>query len=89
MVVLLVGVGSAEYVDYTPGDINLILTVPHNGNEKPDSNPTRQPGCENSDVSASFQGLTAAPEPRPAKLQPWELLRHRRLEKQCFMHLLI
>merc|ERR1719153_1376074 len=45
-----------NYVDYIPGDLNLILSVPHNGNMRPDDMPTRQPGCENRNGVCEFPG---------------------------------
>jgi hypothetical protein len=45
-----------EYIEYIPGNINLVFTVPHNGYEKPDYMPTRQPGCENSKGVCQFPG---------------------------------
>ena len=68
MLVLLMGVGSAEYVDYTSGDINLILTVPHNGYEKPDSIPTRQPGCKNSAGVCQFPGADSCSRKKTCKV---------------------
>jgi len=42
-------------VDYTPGNINLILTVPHNGNRKSNI-PKRQPGCKNDEGVCQYPG---------------------------------
>ena len=68
VVVLLVGVASAEYVEYTPGDIDLILTVPHNGYKKPDSIPTRQPGCKNSAGVCQFPGADSCTRTKTCKV---------------------
>jgi len=46
---LLVALAATEDVTYTPGDINLILTVPHGGKEKPGTF-RRQDGCKNNNV---------------------------------------
>lgn len=55
---LLVGPCTGSYVDYTPGNINLILAVPHNGYDKPDI-PTRQPGCQNRAGVCEFPGKSS------------------------------
>ena len=55
LVLLVARLCSSSYVSYTPGDVNLILTVPHNGYDKPDI-PTRQPGCEDSAGVCRFPG---------------------------------
>lgn len=34
-----------RYVEYSPGNTNLVFTVPHDGQTKPASIPTRQNGC--------------------------------------------
>jgi len=34
-----------RYVEYSPGNTNLLFTVPHDGQSKPASIPTRQNGC--------------------------------------------
>jgi len=44
-----------EYVDYTPGNINLILTVPHNGIRKSNI-PKRKPGCKNDEGVCQYPG---------------------------------
>jgi len=45
-----------EYVDYTAGKINLILAVPHNGNQKPPNIPDRQPGCKDEEGVCRYPG---------------------------------
>jgi len=45
IMLLLVALAAAKDVSYTPGNINLILTVPHGGNETADI-PPRQSGCK-------------------------------------------
>lgn len=55
VIISLVGLCTSSYVSYTPGDVNLVLTVPHNGYDKPDI-PTRQPGCEDSGGVCRFPG---------------------------------
>eukprot|EP00092_Neocalanus_flemingeri_P053518 GFUD01062920.1.p1 GENE.GFUD01062920.1~~GFUD01062920.1.p1 ORF type:complete len:299 (+),score=59.07 GFUD01062920.1:41-937(+) len=60
--------GSAEYVDYVPGNINLVFTVPHNGYEKPDQMPTRQPGCEDSQGVCEFPGKGSCSRSKTCKV---------------------
>ena len=48
--------GSVKYVEYFPGNINLVFTVPHNGYEKPDHMPTRKHGCKNMVGVCKFPG---------------------------------
>ena len=45
---------NTDYVDYIKGNMNLIISVPHNGYEKPDYMPTRQLMCENSKPDLEF-----------------------------------
>ena len=45
---------TTAYVDYIKGNMNLIISVPHNGYEKPDYMPTRQLMCENSKPDLEF-----------------------------------
>ena len=45
-----------SYVEYIPGDTNLIFTVPHDGKETPDHLPTRQQGCQDSKGVCKFPG---------------------------------
>ena len=35
------------YIEYIPGNTNLIFSVPHDGREKLDIIPVRKPGCRN------------------------------------------
>ena len=44
------------YVEYIPGNINLIFTVPHNGYKKPDHMPTHKHGCKNRAGVCQFPG---------------------------------
>ena len=37
--------GTHNYVEYTPGNINLIISVPHDGFLHPGSIPNRTAGC--------------------------------------------
>merc|ERR1712198_241480 len=55
LVIAICGVTATDYVSYTPGDVNLILTVPHNGYDRIDI-PDRQPGCEDSSGVCNFPG---------------------------------
>ena len=60
--------GSLDYVDYIPGNMNLIFSVPHNGNLKPDYMPTRQPGCENSKGVCEFPGKQSCSKSKICKV---------------------
>ena len=45
----------SQYISYTKGDVNLILTVPHNGYDRIDI-PDRQQGCKDSSKVCQFPG---------------------------------
>lgn len=34
-----------KYIEYRPGNLNLIISVPHGGTLRPDSIPDRDAGC--------------------------------------------
>merc|ERR1719320_2265777 len=70
IVTILVGAsqGSVKYVDYVPGNINLIFTVPHNGYEKPDHMPTRQHGCQDKKGNCKFPGVSNCPKSKVCKV---------------------
>jgi len=55
IMLLLVALAATKDVSYTPGNINLILTVPHGGNETADI-PPRQSGCKISEKVCEFPG---------------------------------
>jgi len=55
IMLLLVALAAAKDVSYTPGNINLILTVPHGGDKKPDKF-RRQDGCKNDKKVCEFPG---------------------------------
>jgi len=57
-----------DYVHYTPGDINLIFTAPHNGHMKPSSMPTRQPGCQNNKGVCEFPGKKSCSKSKICKV---------------------
>jgi len=57
-----------QYVDYVPGNINLIFTVPHNGYEKPDHMPTRQHGCQDKKGNCKFPGVSNCPKSKVCKV---------------------
>jgi len=59
MILLLVVLVATEDINYTPGDINLILTVPHNGYDRAEAIPTRLAGCKNSAKECEFPGRSS------------------------------
>ena len=60
--------GSNEYFEYIPGNINLIFSVPHNGDVKPDHIPTRKPGCKNSKGLCEFPGPRSCSKSKVCKV---------------------
>jgi len=50
------GFTSSPFVVYSPGDINLLFTVPHDGENKPDSIQNRVNGCKDSSGQCKFPG---------------------------------
>ena len=57
-----------KYVEYIPGNINLIFTVPHNGYEKSDYMPTRKHGCENNKGVCQFPGKESCSKSKICKV---------------------
>jgi len=45
-----------EWVEYLPGDLNLIITVPHNGEEKPEGLEDRKDGYKDKKGLRHFPG---------------------------------
>merc|ERR1712106_10278 len=68
IVVLILGVSCKSSVEYIPGNINLIFTVPHNGNEKPDHMPTRQHGCQDKKGVCKFPGADSCAKSKICKV---------------------
>ena len=62
LILLLVVLVVTENINYKPGDINLILTVPHNGYDRSEDIPIRQPGCKNSAKVCRFPGRSRCDE---------------------------
>ena len=62
LILLLVVLVVTENINYKPGDINLILTVPHNGYDRSEDIPIRQPGCKNSAKVCRFPGRSSCDE---------------------------
>merc|ERR1719348_1698112 len=50
-----------DWVEYYPGNLPLILSVPHNGWLAPDEIPDRVPGCQDSQGVCQFPGLDDCP----------------------------
>merc|ERR1712055_785995 len=46
----------ASWVEYLPGDLNLIITVPHNGKEKPEGLEGRKAGYKDNEGLCHFPG---------------------------------
>jgi len=67
MIIPLVALAATKDVTYTPGDINLILTVPHDGEEKPEI-PIRQPGCKNTNNVCEFPGRKSCRKSKVCKV---------------------
>merc|ERR1712198_38892 len=44
------------WVEYLPGDLNLIITVPHNGEEKPEGLEDRKDGYKDDEGLCHFPG---------------------------------
>merc|ERR1712106_570204 len=68
IVVLILGVSCKSSVEYIPGNINLIFTVPHNGNEKSDHMPTRQHGCQDKKGVCKFPGADSCAKSKICKV---------------------
>ena len=47
------------YVEYIPGNTNLVISVPHDGRVEPPSIPMRRPGCRDSGGEGVGGGLAA------------------------------
>jgi len=68
LILLLVVLVATENINYTPGDINLILTVPHNGYDRSEDIPIRQPGCKNSAKVCNFPGRSSCDKGKRCKV---------------------
>jgi len=68
LILLLVVLVATENINYTPGDINLILTVPHNGYDRSEDIPIRQPGCKNSAKVCNFPGRSSCDKGKKCKV---------------------
>jgi len=55
-------VPATPWVSHTPGNLNLIFTVPHNGAEKPDSIPDRVAGCKDASGQCQHPGSLNCPK---------------------------
>jgi len=56
------------YIEYTPGNTNLIITSPHDGHLTPESIPDRTPGCRDSSGVCHFPGEANCPPERICKV---------------------
>jgi len=56
------------YIEYTPGNTNLIITSPHDGHLTPESIPDRTPGCKDSSGVCQFPGEANCPQERICKV---------------------
>jgi len=57
-----------KYIEYLPGDTNLIFTVPHDGHLTPDTIPDRVPGCKDDQGVCHFPADPNCPEDRICKV---------------------
>eukprot|EP00095_Tigriopus_kingsejongensis_P004044 maker-scaffold5_size1054832-snap-gene-5.16 protein:Tk04044 transcript:maker-scaffold5_size1054832-snap-gene-5.16-mRNA-1 annotation:"PREDICTED: uncharacterized protein LOC100492536" len=48
----------SEYIQYIPGNFNVVVTIPHGGSAKPSSWPDRRPGCPNTNGVACYYSKT-------------------------------
>lgn len=55
-------VPATPWVSHTRGNLNLIITVPHNGAEKPDSIPDRVAGCRDANGQCQHPGSLNCPK---------------------------